>query len=217
MNSLKEAQNLLFIFYVLACWCQQPSLSIDGTVDMGCSKSIPAIGVNVVGLPSAIQTAWVREINSAFFSWHTFRQAARPHDLLTIYHRHPCHPLILPLGNCFHLCSCIYFAWIKTLGNECPNEMSELILLLRQATIHMSKRRLQICVQISSAGGHRLVCCTFFLCEPHLICFLHTRLSSLRRTVQRKVPFEPGQLFACVVTTEEEVDGAERALFQMEM
>ena len=103
----------------------------------------------------------------------------------------------------------IYFTWIKTLGNKCLNEVSELILLLRQATIPMSKRRLQICVQISSAGGRRPVCCTFFLCEPHLICFLHTRLSSLRRTVQRKVLFEPGQLFACVVTKEEVVDGAE--------
>jgi hypothetical protein len=29
-----------------------------------------------------------------------------------------------------------YFAGIKTLGNKCPNEVSELISLLRQATIH---------------------------------------------------------------------------------
>ena len=65
-----------------------------------------------------------------------------------------------------------------------------------------------MCVDLS-VGGHRPVCCTFFLCELHSICFLHTRLSSLRRTVQRKVLFEPGQLFACVVTKEEEVDGAE--------
>jgi hypothetical protein len=102
----------------------------------------------------------------------------------------------------------IYFAGIKTLGNECPNEVRELIILLRQATIYMSKKRLQICVQISSAGGHRPLCCTFFLCELHSICFLHTRLSSLRRIVQRKLLFEPGQLFASVVTTEEGVDGA---------
>ena len=63
-----------------------------------------------------------------------------------------------------------------------------------------------------SVGGHRPVCCTFFLCELHLICFLHTRLSSLRRIVQRKILFEPGQLFACVVTTEGEVGGDERAI-----
>ena len=30
----------------------------------------------------------------------------------------------------------IYFAGIKTLGNKCPNEVSELISLQRQATIH---------------------------------------------------------------------------------
>ena len=65
-----------------------------------------------------------------------------------------------------------------------------------------------MCVDLS-VGGHRPVCCTFFLCELHSICFLHTRLSSLRRTVQRKVLFEPGQLFACVVTKEEGVDEAE--------
>ena len=51
MNSLKEAQNLLFIFYFLACGRQQPSLPIHGNLAMGSGKNIPAIRVNIDGLP----------------------------------------------------------------------------------------------------------------------------------------------------------------------
>lgn len=66
-----------------------------------------------------------------------------------------------------------------------------------------------------------MLCTGHLLWELHLTYFPHTRGD--KQTHERfkehraKALYEPGQLVACVVTTEGEMDGVERVLLQTDM
>lgn len=76
--------------------------------------------------------------------------------------------------------------------------------------------------EASSAGSHRPVLCTgYLLWKLRLTYFSHARGNEQTHGWFKEHPakalYEPGRLVACVITTEEEMDGVERVLFQTGM
>lgn len=116
----------------------------------------------------------------------------------------------------------------ETWDNRCyAEDVSELILLLTGVIIHMSNGDVRsVCKlgqgEASSAGSHRPVLCTgHLLWGLRLTYFPHTRGDE--QTHERfkehraKAVYEPEWPVACVVTTEEEMDGVQRVLLQTDM